>query len=169
MSRLRACVLLLGLMGGVACAAARPPAPPPPGPPFLLAGEARVGRVEVEAAPGLGREARARLEAGTGDVLRQSVLDWLDQRGRWDPSGALAVQVQVGTLRLRSRLRALLPGSWGRPDVLAARVRVSRQGELLKSFGVEATSRLGGRAWWDPAERLRRLARILGQRVVEGL
>jgi hypothetical protein len=142
-----------------------------PGAPHLLAGDARVGRVEVTADSQQLSSAQLDLlerhEAAA--VLRQSALDWLDARGHFDPNGALALQLQIRAVRLRSKLAALLLGGATGADHLEVAVVVTRDAEVLKTFAAQVTSSAGGRDWKDPGDRLQRMARLLGRRVIDGL
>ena len=70
---------------------------------------------------------------------------------------------------LRSQATALLFSGISGADRLQASVVASRQGTVLKTYAVGAASALGGRVWSDPTERLRRLARLLGQQIALGL
>ena len=147
--------------------------PPPTGPsvPFLLQGEARVARVEVVAdRESLSASARALLrDRGAIEIVRQSALDWFDHRDRFDRDGELELRVRIRELRLRSQATALLFSGISGADRLEASVVASRQGTVLKTYAVGAASALGGRVWSDPTERLRRLARLLGQQIALGL
>jgi len=155
------------------CAACAGDLPAPTGAsvPFLLQGDAQVGRVEVIADPeSLSASSRALLrERGALATVRQSALDWFDHRSRFDPDGELELRVRVRELRLRSYATALLFAGISGADRLEASVVASRQGTVLKTYAVGAASAVGGRPWSDPTERLQRLARMLGQRIALGL
>lgn len=139
--------------------------------PQLLQGRDDVGRVAVSADTDLLSPAQQELlrRHEAAPVLRQSVLDWLDARGRFDRAGQLALLVKVRSVRLRPEFVALLLGRLAGADHLETSVSVEREGELVKTFAASVSSSAGGRDWRDPAERLRRMARILGRRVVDGL
>jgi len=155
----------------IACGGGAPAAIEPHGAPHLLAGDTRVGRVEVTPDSRLLSSAQLDLlerhEAAA--VLRQSALDWLDARSHFDPKGALTLQLQIRAVRLRSKLAALLLGGATGADHLEVAVVVTRGADVLKTFAAQVTSSAGGRDWKDPGDRLQRMARLLGQRVVDGL
>jgi len=162
----------LGLLLAVSAACGGDlPAPSGRSVPFLLEGEARVGRVEVVAArESLSGSTRSLLqERGALEIVRQSALDWFDHRDRFARDGELELRVRILELRLRSRVTALLFARISGADRLEASVVASRQGTVLKTYPVAAASALGGRAWSDPTERLQRLSRLLGQRIALGL
>lgn len=162
----RTAAALLGL-AALACAGA-PPAEAPPAP---VAG--RVGRVEVTlASDAVGRGLPADALRSLRAVLRQSARDWLEQEDRLAPDaapGALALEIRLESLRLRSGLVTWLFAWAAAPDHLAARVRVLRDGAPVSEGALRVESRLAGYSWRDPAPRLERLARRLGRRVAMGL
>ncbi|MDH3520677.1 MAG: hypothetical protein OEM49_09500 [Myxococcales bacterium] len=139
--------------------------------PSRLAGGARVASIAVRADPDQLSEAqRARLQRHAVTALvRQSALDWLDAGGRLAADGDLALRVEIRTLRLRGSLAARLLGRAAGADQLGAQVWILRDGAVIDGYEVRVASALGGRDWKDPAERLARLAHILGRRVAEGL
>lgn len=140
-------------------------------PPRPLADPLPVGRMVVSvSSPPLSVAQQALLRRHrVGGVLRQSALDWLEARGRFDPAGAYAVEVQIRSVRLRGAWVALLLGRAAGEDHLEASVRLTRAGQLVNEFSSRVASSAGGRDWKDPAERLQRMARILGRRIAEGL
>jgi hypothetical protein len=152
---------------GLGCAA---PSAPPCDPWSRQLGQ--VARVEVSLAPDAGSldpEASARLVA----TVRQSALDWFEQRGRFATEGQLALRVTIDSVRLRGTVSTWLFGWVAAPDHLAARVSVEREhtrdlvnGNLCPA---RVESALAGWSWRDREARLDRLARRLGQRVAEGL
>jgi hypothetical protein len=134
---------------------------PPPAP------EERYAAVEVAIGPGLALDPAAAARAAA--VTRQSVLDWLEQRGRFAPDGAASLQLTLESARLRSAVTA-----WGfawiaRPDHLFARVALRRGTDESPRCPARVESALAGWSWRDREARLDRLARRLGQRVAEGL
>ena len=155
----------------LACAPNGSREPSGQGPPRVLVDGARVAHLDVGGDAGaLSASARALLDRyEVGAALRQSTLDWLDERGAFDPEGELDVLVQIRSVRLRSAAVALLLGSLGGEDRLATFVVVTRDAVVVKTFEAEASSSSGGRGWRDPAERIERLARMLGRRIVEHL
>ena len=160
-SRLLA-VAALGL--GLACASAPPPhcelgSAPEPG---------RFARVEVALAPeatSLDAESTARILA----LVRQSARDWLEQRDRLAPDGALSLELRIDSARLRSAWVTWLFAWAAAPDHLSAQVSVLRGLERAARCPVRVESALAGYAWRDPDARLERLARRLGHRIAEGL
>jgi hypothetical protein len=150
---------------GLALACAGPPGavcellPPAP--------DERYAGVEVELAPGLSLDPAA--AARVAAVTRQSALDWLEQRGRLAPESGRSVAVTVDSARLRSAGVAFLFAWAAPPDHLSARVSLSRGTEDTPRCSARVESALAGWSWRDPDARLDRLARRLGQRVVEGL
>jgi len=105
----------------------------------------------------------------TAAVLRQTALDWLDARGHFDLEGEIALRVQIRDLRVRSQLAVLLLGGVAGSDHIEVSVVVLRGGEAVDDFAAHVVSAAGGRDWKRPGDRLERMARMLGQRVAEGL
>lgn len=155
----------------LACAPSGPRERSGEGLPRVLVHGARVAHLEVGSDAGaLSESARALLDRyEVGAVLRQSTLDWLDERGGFDPESVLDVRVQIRSVRLRSAAAALLLGSLAGEDRLMAVVVVTRDAVVVKTFEAEVSSSSGGRGWRDPAERIERLARMLGRRIVDRL
>lgn len=152
----------------LALACAAPPKPcDPSGYP-----RGQVGRVEVSLAPSAGSldaEASARLAA----TVRQSALDWFDQKGRFAADGPLALLVTIDSVRVRGTVAAGLFGWVSGDDHLSARVGIEREDtrDLVAAelCPVRVESALAGWSWRDPDARLERLARRLGHRIAEGL
>jgi hypothetical protein len=170
-SALRRAALVVLVLGLVAC---RAPAPLPDWPrtlPSVLEQEGvEVGSVEVVADDALSATDWARIEADEADrVVRQTILDWLDYKGHWAPGAGLAIRVRIREFRLRSAARARVLEGLGGGDRLVAGVTVLRGPETIKAYATGVDSSVGGREWFGSSERLRRMARILGVRVVEGL
>jgi hypothetical protein len=155
----------------IACGGGAPAPIDAPGLPHVLAGEARVGRVDVTPDARLlsARQLELLRRHEAAAVLRQSALDWLDAQGRFAPEGELVLEVQISAVRLRSMLAALLLGGAAGADHLDASARVTKDGGELKTFAARVTSSAGGRNWKDPGDRMRRMAQLLGQRVVDAL
>jgi hypothetical protein len=157
-------IATLGLWLGLACAS-------PPAPRCDLAAEPEAGqfaRVEVTLAPdasSLAPKAAAELLVW----LRQSALDWLEQRDRLAPDGELTLLVTIDSARLRSASTTWLFGWVAAPDHLAAQVSVLHGLERAARCPTRVESSLAGYSWRDPDARLERLARRLGQRIAEGL
>jgi hypothetical protein len=149
----------------LACSGA--PAPEAPARPERP--EGRYARVEVAVAPAVAGQLPADAAAALARAVRQSARDWLEQGNRLAPDGELSLVVNVESARLRSACVALLFAWATAPDHLAARVLVLRGAEPVANISVRAESALSGWEWRDPGQRLDRLARRLGQRVVEGL
>lgn len=128
----------------------------------------QVARVEVSLAPGVGTldaDAAARLVT----TVRQSALDWLEQRDRLATDGELTLLVTVDSTRLRSSATAWLFAWAAPPDHLAALVAVLRGLDRAPRCPARVESALAGYSWRDPDARLERLARRLGHRIAEGL
>ena len=128
----------------------------------------QVARVEVALAP----EASSLAPKAAAELLvqvRQSALDWLEQRDRLRPDGELTLLVTVDSARLRSAPTAWLFGWAAAPDHLAAQVSVLSGLERATRCPARVESALAGYSWRDPEARLERLARRLGQRIAEGL
>jgi hypothetical protein len=157
-------IATLGLWLWLACASA-------PAPRCDLASEPETGRfarVEVALAPdasSLGPKAAAELLVR----VRQSALDWLEQRDRLAPDGELTLLVTVDSARLRSAPTAWLFAWAAAPDHLAAQVSVLHGLERATRCPARVESALAGYSWRDPNARLERLARRLGQRIAEEL
>jgi len=133
-----------------------------------LRGTLRVASLGVEAGGELVIAQRSSLaEYGVSGVLRQSALDWLEQRRRFSPQGELRVDIRIRVLHLRGSLAARWWPEWVAPDRLVVGVVVKREGVDLVRFERSVESRLGGSDWADTRARARRLARRLGQRVAE--
>lgn len=168
MARGRLVLVLGAVLLGAACGGAPEPSPSHPLPSEPLAGE--VGAIEVASGPALGAAAVRVLEAGGAlAVLRQSARDWLEQRGRLAADGQLELRIEVTSLHLRSSVTVWLLSALAAPDHLEVQVVALRSGEPVREFRVRAESALSGFAWRDPGERLRRLARRVGRRLVEGV
>ena len=158
--------IALGLAALVlGCAGA--PAPEPPARPERP--EGRYARVDVAVAPGVAEQLPADAAPPLARAVRQSARDWLEQGDRLAGDGELSLAVSVESARLRPAWKAWLFAWAAAPDHLAARVLVLRGAEPVSSAPVRVESGLSGWDWRDPAERLDRLARRLGQRVAEGL
>jgi hypothetical protein len=148
----------------VACASAPEPCRDPGSEPA----SAKVARVEVALAPGagsLGSGAAARLVT----IVRQSALDWLDQRDRLAPDGQLSLVVTIDSARVRGTVATWLFAWAAAPDHLAAQVLVVRDLEISPRCPVRVESALSGYSWRDPDARLERLARRLGHRIADRL
>ena len=171
MIALRNIAMCCTMVALLACRSEPIPAPVAHGLPVLAGERGAVGRLVVLAdSPPLSGAQQALLRRyDAALVLRQSALDWLDARGRFDPSGELSVHVQIRSVRLRSELVALLFGRAWRADRLEAFARVTHGGQPVRGFPVRVARSVGGRDWKDPEERLQRMARVLGRRVAEGL
>lgn len=152
---------------GLGCATSPRHSPGPEGLAELL-GELRVAAVAVEEGGELGlAERRSLAEYEVLGVLRQSTLDWLEQRRRFSRQGELRVGIRVEALYLRGPLVARWWPGLGARDRLAVQVTLRRGDVELKRFESFVESRVGGRDWADSGARARRLARRLGQRVAE--
>ena len=163
--------LLPALLAGLALGCAASPAPSPHAERLQdLLGSLRVASLSVEAGVEIGEAPRDDLvEYDISGVLRQSALDWLEQRRRFSPQGEIRVVVRIQDLRLRGPLAARWWPGLGAPDRHAVQVS-ARQGEVeLARFERRVESRVGGRDWADSGARAQRLARRLGQRVAEAL
>lgn len=132
----------------------------------------QVARVEVSLAPDAGSldaEAAGRLAA----TVRQSALDWFEQRGRFAADGQLSLLVTIDSMRVRGTVAAWLFGSVALPDHLAAQVSMEREHtrdlETADLCPARVESALAGWSWRDREARLERLARRLGRRIAEGL
>ncbi len=171
MIALRNIAMCCSILALLVCRSGPIPAPVEHGLPVLAGDRGAVGRVVVLVdSPPLSTAQQALLRRyDAASVLRQGALDWLDARGRFDPSGELSVHVQIRSVRLRGELVALLFGHASRADRLEAFAQVTRGGQPVRGFPARVTSSVGGRDWKDPEERLRRMARMLGRRVAEAL
>ena len=128
----------------------------------------RFARVEVALAPDAGSlapEAADRLAVW----VRESALDWLEQRDRLAADGQLALLVTIESARLRGPATAWLFAWAAAPDHLAAEVSVLRGLDRTARCPVQVESALAGWSWRDRDARLERLARRLGRRIAEGL
>ena len=131
-------------------------------------GALRVAQLVVEAEASLPASQRSDLvEYDVPGALRQSALDWLEQRDRFSPQGEVRVKVRIRSLHLRGSLAARWWPAWAARDRLGVEVTVEREGVEVARFQRSLESRLGGSDWADPRARARRLARRLGQRVAE--
>jgi hypothetical protein len=149
---------------GLACAS--PPAPRCD--PSLGPETGRFARVEVAIAPD---EASLAPKAAAEVVVwvRQSALDWLEQRDRLARDGDLTLLVTIDSARLRSAATTWLFAWAAAPDHVAARVSVLHGLDRADRCPARVESALSGYSWRDPDARLERLARRLGQRIAEGL
>jgi hypothetical protein len=139
--------------------------------PDLRQSTARVRSVEVRAAAEGWSAAQRRLleRQAVAAQVRESALDWLDARHRFDPKGSISVLVELSELRLRSAFTALVFAGLTGGDRLAAQVDVYERGAPVARYAMRVDSALGGLDSWNPRERLARLARMLGRRVADAL
>ena len=157
-------ITALGVGLGLACASAPAPRCDPASEPEA----GRFARAEVALAP----DASSLAPKAAAELLvwvRQSALDWLEQRGRLAPDGRATVEVAIDSARLRSELSAWLFAWIAPPDHLSARVALRRGALRTPRCAARVESALSGWSWRDPEPREDRLARRLGQRVAEGL
>ncbi len=171
MIRIRiASLLLLAATAAVACGGRAPEAAAdePPAPSVFLDGS-KVGGVEVTY-DGLEPDRVERLEAYEGPrLIREGVESKLAAVGNLDPAGALDVTIELDKFRLRSSASAFWWGAAAGVDQIIVTVRVSKNGEEVKSFSTNTSTVLGGIAYAGGGRRMQRLTDSLAERIVARL
>ncbi len=160
-------VAMLMLLSGCASKGGSESAPEttaPKGPSLLKSGKT-MGSFSVSAADTLADDVAAAAEQfSVASKIENEV-----KRNNQTTGGALAVDVKVVSMRLRSVGNAIGLGLMSGVDWIAVKVTVSENGSVVKEFEEKSSNSFGGLAYGGREKRVDRMVRDLAKRIVNGV